>query len=71
MIYVVVVKILRHVLCSSLMRNGEVTVKMFAMRGGDGKWFCAMCGNGDREGKKIYMREIDGKENHLPCNALI
>ena len=32
------------------------------MRGGDGKWFCAMCGNGDGEGKKIYIR---GGEKNL------
>ena len=53
MIYVVAIKVLRHVLCSSLVGNGEGTVKIFAMRRGDGKWFCAMCGNGDGEGKKF------------------
>ena len=30
---------------------------MFAMRGRNGKWFCAMCGNGDREGKKFTCGE--------------
>ena len=50
---------------------GMGMVKMFAMRGGDSKWFCAMCGNGDGERKKIYMRGGDGKENHLLCNALV